>query len=67
MKPRTYIRLLLLMLVLSVSIILFAYSHKTSSPGQKDPDCSEKCSQNKAQTEFVLWESLSRSLLTVSH
>jgi hypothetical protein len=67
MTPRTYIRLLLLILIFSVSFILFSYSRKTSSPGQKDPDGSEKCSRNKAQTEFILWESLSRNLLSASH
>jgi hypothetical protein len=66
MKPTTYIRLLLLILIVSISLILFSYSRKIPTASQKDPDCNGKCDQKKAQTEFILWESLSRNLLSAS-
>jgi hypothetical protein len=66
MKPRTYIRLVLLILIVSISFIFFSYSHKISSPDLKDHECNGKSDQKKIQTEFILWESLSRNLLSAS-
>jgi hypothetical protein len=70
MRSRTYIRILLGTLIVSVSFIFFAYSRKTSVTIQKDPDCggklNEKCGEKKAQTEFILWESISRNLLSIN-
>jgi hypothetical protein len=66
MKPKTYIRLLLFILIVSISILFFSYSRKIPSAGQKDRDCNGKCDQKKIQTEFILWESLSRNLLSGS-
>jgi hypothetical protein len=67
MKAKTYIRLLLFILIASISIILFSYSRKNGSNSQGIPDCSGKCEQKKTQTEFILWESLSRNLLSLTH
>lgn len=67
MKAKTYIRVLLFILVASISLALFSYSRKNLSNGQAIPDCSGKCEQKKSQTEFILWESLSRNLLSLTH
>jgi hypothetical protein len=66
MKYRTYIRLFLVILVASISLILFSYAHSNSTDIQKKEDCSGKCEQKKTQTEFILWESLSRNLLSLN-
>jgi hypothetical protein len=66
MKAKTYIRVLLFILIASISILLFSYSRKNLSNGQT-PDCSGKCEQKRSQTEFILWESLSRNLLSLTH
>jgi hypothetical protein len=65
MKYRIYIRFFLLALIASISLILFSYAHRSNvnSPGKVE--CG-KCEQKKTQSEFILWESLSRSLLSVN-
>jgi hypothetical protein len=65
MKSKTYFRLSLFILVTAISIALFAYSRKTAPAGQGNPDCGGKCEQQKTQTEFILWESLSRNLFSL--
>lgn len=67
MKYRTYIRLFLVILVASISLILFSYAHSNNADTPKKEDCGGKCEQKKAQTEFILWESLSRTLLSLNH
>ncbi len=66
MKAKTYIRISLFILVAAISMILFSYSRRNPSPGQTIPDCSGKCEQKKTQTEFILWESLSRNLFSLN-
>ncbi|HWK02385.1 MAG TPA: hypothetical protein VNS58_02055 [Puia sp.] len=65
MRSKTFLRLFFLVLVASVSCLLFSYSHKNSADAEKSDDCG-KCSKKKAQTEFILWESLSRNFLSAS-
>ena len=65
MRSKTTLRLFLLVLVASVSFLLFSYSHRNSTETDKSDDCG-KCSQKKTQTEFILWESLSRNFLSAS-
>ena len=65
MKSKTYIRLFFLVLVVSISFILFSYSRSNSSADKENSDCG-KCQQKKTQTEFIIWESLSRNLLSAS-
>jgi hypothetical protein len=67
MKYRTYIRLFLVILVASISLILFSYAHSNNAGAPKKEDCGGKCEQKKTQTEFILWESLSRNLLSLNH
>jgi hypothetical protein len=69
MRSKTYIRLFLLVLVASISFLLFSYSHKNAANADKNEDCGNcgKCGKKKAaETEFILWESLSRNFLSAS-
>lgn len=67
MRYKTYLRLFFLVLVASISFLLFSYSRKNAENSDKDKseECG-KCSQKKTQTEFILWESLSRNFLSAS-
>jgi hypothetical protein len=62
MKRTTYIRLSIFTLLLATSLVLISYSHKKATPDDKECTESEKGSQKKVQTEFILWESFSRNL-----
>ena len=66
MRTKTYIRLFLLILVTSTSLILFSYSRKKSTEPnvERSTECGGKSCEKKAQSEFILWESLTRNLLT---
>ncbi|HTI11142.1 MAG TPA: hypothetical protein VL832_21370 [Puia sp.] len=65
MRYKTYLRLFFLVLVASISFLLFSYSRKTAENSDKNEECG-KCNQKKTQTEFILWESLSRNFLSAS-
>jgi len=66
MRSKTYIRLSLLVLVTAASLILFSYSRKKTEPdSERSSECSgSKPCEKKAQSEFILWESISRNLLS---
>ncbi|HVU55888.1 MAG TPA: hypothetical protein VHD83_12580 [Puia sp.] len=65
MKTKTYIRILLVTLVAATSLILFSYSHKkTDTNVERSTECGGKSCDKKTQTEFILWESLTRNLLS---
>jgi len=65
MRSKTFLRLFFLILAASASFFLFSYSHKSSEAGDKTDECG-KCTKKKAQTEFILFESLSRNFLSAS-
>jgi hypothetical protein len=62
MKNKTYIRLFLLAVIMVSSLILFSYTRNTD-PAPKKECCNEKCEQ-KTQSDFIIWESISRNLLS---
>jgi len=65
MNKKTYIRLFLVLLTASVSLMLISYAHKDASGSNENADCNDsKCEPKKAQTEFIIWESISRNLLS---
>ena len=66
MRTKTYIRIFLLILVTSTSLILFSYSRKKTTEPSTDnsTECGGKSCEKKAQSEFILWESLTRNLLS---
>ena len=65
MQRKMYIRLFIGVLVASLSFALFSYSRIQSSKNE-DNDCNEsgKCPQKKAQTEYILWETLTHNFLS---
>jgi hypothetical protein len=67
MKRKLYIRLSILTLAISLSLMLFSYVRARASR-QDEPttnECGNKCPNKKAQTEYILWESITRNLLMV--
>jgi hypothetical protein len=66
MKRRMYIRLLILVLVASMSFILFSYSRSGPSADDDVNGDSGKCGQKKVQTEYILWQSLTHNLLSLN-
>jgi hypothetical protein len=67
MNRTAYIRIFLLALIASISLILFSYSHKIPATGLENTDCNGmKSEPKKAQSEFIIWESLSRNLLSAN-
>jgi hypothetical protein len=65
MKTKTYIRLFLVVLVASASLILLSYSHKNVKTNEeRSTECGGKSCDQKSQSEFILWESLTRNLLS---
>ncbi len=65
MHRKHYIRLLILVLVASTSMILFSYTRSRNTE-QEEQNCEiGKPGCTKAHSEFILWESLTRNLLIV--
>ena len=66
MKPKTYLRLFLLVLLISSGLLLFSYSKsKASDNSAKECIDDSKC-QKKGQTEYILWESISQDIFGVN-
>jgi hypothetical protein len=63
MKSKVYIPQFVLVLLVFASLMLIAYTH-IKAPVTDNKECidGEKCCQKKIQTEFILWESISRNL-----
>jgi len=65
MKRKLYIRLSILVLAISLSLMLVSYARMRSHTDDPTNECGNKCSGKKAQTEYILWESITRNLLMV--
>jgi hypothetical protein len=63
MKPSLYIRLLILVLVTTVSLFLLSYAHARTSASDDSNGEGGKCPSAKSKTEYILWESLTHNLL----
>ncbi|HVM86612.1 MAG TPA: hypothetical protein VMT76_00390 [Puia sp.] len=62
MKNKFLIRFFGLSLAAGVGLAFISYHHKASASSQ---ECTtEKCEQKKAQTDFIILESLSKHLLS---
>lgn len=67
MWKRTFIRLLFVMVVATIGLLVFAAA--SSKTAQSNKECSanpEKCTlkEDKTQGDFIIWESLSRTVLS---
>lgn len=66
MTRNKYIRLFVLILVISLTLGLFSYVRHSSKP--EDTNCEgSKCPNGKTKSEFILLESLTRNLLVSNH
>ena len=64
MARNKYIRLLVLFLVVSVSLVLFSYARTHNTAAPDDTNCEgSKCPSGKTKAEYILWESLTHNLL----
>lgn len=66
MRSKTYIRLFFVILVTAASFVLFSYARTKTSAAEpeRSSECGGKSCEQKAQSEFILWESLTRNLLS---
>jgi hypothetical protein len=63
MWKKTFIRSTLILLVALAGIFVFATTHTTKKPVSRDCLQSEKdCCNKKNQSDFLIWESLSRAI-----
>lgn len=63
MKRKTFFRLFLAVLLVSLGLLLISYNKSKASNSSDNKECTgEGCCQKKAQTEYILWESLSSDL-----
>jgi hypothetical protein len=63
MWKKTFIRSTLILLVALAGIFVFATTHTTKKPAGRDCLKSDKeCCNNKNQSDFLIWESLSRAI-----
>jgi hypothetical protein len=67
MKRKLYIRLSVLVLAVSLSLVLVSYVRARASriDDPSSNECGNKCESKKAHTEYILWESLTRNLLII--
>jgi hypothetical protein len=64
MKSKLLLKCFVFIVVASAGLAFMSYNHKKTTPSQ---DCSgEKCEQKKAQTDFIILESLSKHLLSAA-
>jgi hypothetical protein len=68
MKRSIYFRLFIVVLVTSMSVLLFSYVRARSSGSKSSDPCSEsgRCNGGKAKSEIILLESLTHNLLVSS-
>ena len=64
MWRRTFIRFTLVVLVVAAGLLVFAASHKPMVPKTCKEAQDDCCDNNKAQGDFNIWESISRTLNT---
>jgi len=66
MRSKTYIRLFFVILVTATSFVFFSYARKktTAADTDRSSECGGKSCEQKTQSEFILWESLTRNLLS---
>ena len=64
MKRKTFFRLFLIILITSSGLLLFSYNKSKASNSSDNKECTDdsKSCQKKVQSEYILWESLTRDL-----
>ncbi len=64
MWKKAFIRLALVAIVIAGGMLVLAASHTGKTLKNQCASTGENCDENKAQGEFIIWESLSRSIMT---
>jgi hypothetical protein len=69
MWKKIFIRFGFVMLIATMGLLVVAASHKSVQAKKECSNTEEKCTQksDKAQGEFIIWESFSRTVLSVVH
>ena len=63
MKTPAYTKIFVLMLLVFGALVLISYSHAKTVATKEECSGSAKCDAKKIQSEFIIWESFSQSLL----
>lgn len=66
MNSRTFIRLMLLVIITATSFMLLSNASKKTAAGEECPAAREKSKDPQAQGDGMIWESVSRHLLTMA-
>lgn len=64
MKSSMYTKFLVLMLVVLGALALISYARSKNVPIKEECSGSTNCSGKKLQSDFIIWESFSKSLLS---
>lgn len=65
-RPNIFLRLFIVVLVTSMSVLLFSYVRARSSKAEEPCNECGKCNGGKAKSEIILLESLTHNLLVSS-
>lgn len=66
MTSRTFIRLMLLVIIAATSLMLLSGIHKKPTASEDCPALKEKNDDTQVQGDGMIWESVSRHLLTIN-
>jgi hypothetical protein len=64
MKSSVYTKIFVLILVAFGALALISYSRSETSADKEECTGSSKCDAKKVQSDFLIWESFSKSLLS---
>jgi hypothetical protein len=63
MKPSIYTKIFVILLVVCSALALISYSRSKTALVKEESAGSAKCSAKSVQSEFIIWESFSKSML----
>jgi hypothetical protein len=61
MHAKTFIRLFIVIILLSAGIFMISRQQATASADSKECTGGVPCDQNRVQSDFLLWESFARN------
>ena len=63
MKTSAYTKIFVLLLLVFSALALISYSRSKTEAVKEECSGSAKCNAKRVQSEFIIWESFSKSLL----
>jgi len=63
MWKKTFIRSTLILMVALAGIVVFATTHTSKKPVTPECPSQKECCNKKTQSDFIIWESLSRAIV----